>query len=144
MRLVDLNILLYVVNEDSAHHATLRNWWEEAMIDERPVGLSWMVLIGFLRLSTRSQIFDRPLTPAEAIERVSTWLHHGNTRVVVPSDRHWTILSALIEQSGTAGNLTNDAHLAALAIEYGATLISCDADFARFSRLRWENPLTAL
>ncbi|MGI8989757.1 MAG: PIN domain-containing protein [Bryobacteraceae bacterium] len=43
---------------------------------------------------------------------------------------------------GTGGNLTSDAHLAALAIEHGAELCSCDGDFARFSRLRWRNPLS--
>jgi predicted nucleic acid-binding protein len=47
----------------------------------------------------------------------------------------------LLERLGTAGNLTADAHLAALAIEYQAELHSTDADFSRFSGLRWRNPL---
>lgn len=34
-----------------------------------------------------------------------------------------------------------DAHLAVLAIEYGLTLQTTDRGFARFSGLRWENPL---
>jgi len=42
---------------------------------------------------------------------------------------------------GTGGNLTTDAHLAALAIEHGAELCSCDADFSRFAGLRWLDPL---
>ena len=47
----------------------------------------------------------------------------------------------LLRGLGTAGNLTTDAHLAALAMEYQATLHTTDADFARFPGLKWENPL---
>jgi predicted nucleic acid-binding protein len=34
-----------------------------------------------------------------------------------------------------------DAHIAALAMEWQAEVHSNDADFARFSGLRWRNPL---
>jgi predicted nucleic acid-binding protein len=47
----------------------------------------------------------------------------------------------LLLELGVAGNLTSDAHLAALAIEHQAELVSTDADFARFPGLRWFNPL---
>ncbi len=53
---------------------------------------------------------------------------------------HAEILFSFLETLGTAGNLTTDAHLAALAIEYRAELISCDTDFARFPHLRWRKP----
>jgi hypothetical protein len=46
-----------------------------------------------------------------------------------------------VREAGTAGNLTTDAHLAALAIEHGAELHSTDTDFARFAKLRWVNLL---
>lgn len=42
---------------------------------------------------------------------------------------------------GAAGNLTTDAHLAALALEHGAELCSLDPDFSRFPGLRWLDPL---
>ena len=42
---------------------------------------------------------------------------------------------------GSAGNLSNDAHLAALAIEHNGSLCSADADFRRFPGLRLINPL---
>jgi hypothetical protein len=141
LRLIDVNVLLYVVNEDAVHHSVLLPWWERALADEQPVAFSWIVLIGFLRLSTSQLIFDRPLTVDEAVDRVGRWMDHPNTRMLIESDRHWLILRELIADVGTAGNLTNDTHLAALAIQYGATLVSCDADFSRFPRLRWENPL---
>lgn len=61
--------------------------------------------------------------------------------VLVPGNRHWSILRALLHEAGTAGNLTSDAQLAALAIEHEAELHSADADFQRFRGVRYVNPL---
>jgi predicted nucleic acid-binding protein len=77
-----------------------------------------------------------------ALELVETWLAHPNIRIVAEADNHWEILRTLLTEAGTAGNLSSDAHLAALAISRGAVLVSCDSDFSRFRQLRWENPLT--
>ena len=140
MKIVDLNVLLYAVNRDSAHHERVRNWWEKTLCDSEPVGLAWVVLLGFLRMVTNPRVFVQPLTPAEALDRVDVWLAHPTTRIVTETEEQWRILRQLLEEAGTLGNLTTDAHLASLAIAYGATLVSCDGDFARFARLRWENP----
>jgi predicted nucleic acid-binding protein len=51
------------------------------------------------------------------------------------------VLRDLLAPLGSAGNLASDAHLAALVIEHGATLCSCDNDFSRFAGLRWIDPL---
>ncbi len=140
MKLVDLNVLLYAVNRDAPGHEKIRSWWEAAISGDEPVGLAWIVILGFLRLATNPQVFAEPLMVDEAIERIHPWLSHPNIRLLRETEEHWRILKDLLEQTGTAGNLTTDAHLAALAISYGATLASCDADFGRFRHLRWENP----
>lgn len=141
MIVVDLNLLLYAVNQDAIQHQEARTWWESTVNGDEPVGLAWIVLLGFLRLSTNPRVFQRPLSSDQAIEKVSTWLSHPNTKLVVEAADHWTILRDLIEQTGTAGNLTTDAHLASLAIANGATLASSDSDFGRYQQLRWVNPL---
>lgn len=143
MKLVDLNVLLYAVNRDASRHKAVRTWWEAAVAGDEPVGLPWIVLLGFLRLATNARVFPRPLTHEQATERVDAWLVHSNIRVVSETKEHWRILKELLADSGTAGNLTTDAHLAALAISHGATLFSCDADFGRFRTLRWRNPAEA-
>jgi toxin-antitoxin system PIN domain toxin len=140
MRIVDLNVLIYAVNQDAAHHARVLAWWQSALAGPEPVGLPWIVILGFLRLSTSARVFPNPLTPQLAMERVDAWLSHDNVRVVHESDNQWRILRRLLTETGTSGNLTTDAHLAALAIAHGATLISCDCDFARYGQLSWENP----
>lgn len=141
MKLVDVNVLLYAVNRKAPLHGIVRSWWEAALSDEEPVALAWIVLLGFLRLATNARAFPDPLTPEQAMDRVEAWVTHPTARLVEETEEHWRILKELIEETGTAGNLTTDAHLAALAISHGATLVSCDADFGRFRHLRWENPV---
>ncbi len=141
MRIVDLNVLLYAVNTDSAHHTRVLAWWEAAIADDEPIGLAWIVLLGFLRVSTNPRVFPRPLDPDTAMSMLDTWLSLDNTLLLTEREEHWGILRSLLLEAGTAGNLTTDAHLAALAISHGAALVSCDSDFARFRGLRWENPV---
>jgi toxin-antitoxin system PIN domain toxin len=141
MRIVDLNILLYAVNSDAAQHTRAREWWERAVNDEEIIGLAWVVLLGFLRLSTHPRVFPRPLAPNVAAAKIDAWLARENVRMVRERDDHWEILKGLLNGTGTAGNLTTDAHLAALALSHDAVLVSSDTEFARFKGLRWENPL---
>jgi len=54
---------------------------------------------------------------------------------------HLRMLRELIAPLGTGGNLASDAHLAALALEHGAELCSCNSNFSRFPGLQWRNPL---
>lgn len=108
---------------------------------DEPICLAWFVIVGCLRVMTNARIFKSPISVAQAIERVDAWLHCPNVRLVRETREHWSILKGLLDSAGAAGNLATDAHLAALAISYGATLVSCDTDFGRFRNLRWENPL---
>ena len=142
MRLIDANLLLYAVNADFPLHRDARSWVEETLSGAETVGFAWVVLLAFLRLSTRPGIFSRPLSPAESLDIVDSWLEQPCATVVHPGDTHSRILRDLFGVLGTAVNVTSDAHLAALAIEHGAELCSCDNDFSRFPGLRWQNPLT--
>ena len=141
MKIVDLNILLYAVNPDAPHHDRLVEWWEEQLNGDESIGLAWIVTVGFLRISTHPRIFPSPLTPQEAIGHLDAWLALHIVTPVTENRDHWRTLGGLLTDAGAAGNLASDAHLAPLALTHGATLASCDADFARFRGLRWENPL---
>jgi toxin-antitoxin system PIN domain toxin len=141
MKLVDVNILLYAVNEDDPLHAKVLAWWEDALQASEPIALSWTVVHGYLRLATHSRVFSKPQSKEEATEHVTQWLSHPNVHLVTEADDHWLLLRDIILDVGTVGNLVADAHLATLAISRGLTLVSCDRDFARFRQLRWENPV---
>jgi uncharacterized protein len=143
VKVLDLNVLLHAINEASPHHGEAKPWLESALSEGESVALPWVVVLGFLRLSTNARVFPRPLSPPQAIEIVDGWLSISNVTTLAPGDGHWSVLRSLIDQSGTAGNLTTDAHLAALSIEHGGVLHSTDTDFARFEGLRWVNLLEA-
>lgn len=141
MQVVDLNLLLYATNADAPQHSKARSWWEGALNGDEQVGLPWPVALGFLRLTTRGGILPRPLTPRQALDTLEEWIEHPQVVLLHPGEGHWAILRELVEATGAAGNLTTDAHLAALTIEYGATLYSTDVDFGRFPTLKFRNPL---
>ena len=141
MKVVDVNVLLYAVNEDADRHAVLRRWWVDALNGDESVGLPWIVVSGFLRIATNPKVYPEPLPADEALARIETWMSAGTVSVIVEKPDHWRVFRGLLSDVGTARNLTTDAHLAAIAITHEATLVSCDGDFARFRGLRWENPL---
>jgi uncharacterized protein len=138
---VDLNLLIYATNEDAPMHERARRWWESVLSQGEAVGLAWTVLLGFLRITTNPRVMPRPLSPEQATAIIDDWLGQPSVSPLEPTERHWEILKELMSPLGTAGNLTSDAHLAALAIEHGARLFSTDNDFARFAGVRWVNPL---
>lgn len=141
MILPDLNLLIHAYNRDSPAHAKAREWWEACMNDPAPVGLAWVAILGFIRISTHRTILENPLPVAAACEHARSWLAQPQVSVLHPGERHAETLFDLLQEAGTAANLTTDARLAALAIEYQAVLHTTDADFSRFSGLRWRNPL---
>ena len=143
MKLTDVNLLLYAFDELSPHHERARSWLEEQLSATETFAFAWSVLLAFARLGTSPRVFEAPLGIDEAFDLIDSWLEQPCATVVHPTERHSALLRELLGPLGSAGNLTTDAHLAALAIEHGAELCSADADFARFPRLRWSNPLEA-
>ena len=140
MIIPDINIVVHAYNSDSPRHDSAREWWEQTMNEPRPVGMPWVTMLGFIRIMTHRTVLANPMFPADAIRRVRTWLQRPCVQILQPGEMHAEILFGLLQHLGTAGNLTTDAHLAALALEYQAEVASTDADFARFPRLRWFNP----
>jgi toxin-antitoxin system PIN domain toxin len=139
--LVDINILVYATNADSREHPAAREWFDRQLAGPGRVGLPWHSLLGFLRLVTNPRVFPTLMSMADGWQQVESWLACESTWTPEPTERHTEVLGDLLALPGMSGNLVPDAHLAALAMEHGLTLCSTDGDFARFPKLRWENPL---
>ena len=138
----DLNLLVYAYNSDAPHHEKARAWWERLLNGRDPVGVPWAVILGFVRLMTHPSVLVAPLAPSQALGFVRAWLERPQVTILEPGPRHLEIVERLLDGLGVAGNLTTDAHLAALSIEGQAELHSNDTDFARFPGLKWHNPLS--
>ena len=136
MVLVDANVLLYAVNDSMPRHASAKRWIEQALSGTEAVGFAWHVLLAFVRLATLRALFPIPLEADAALDLVDEWLGARPALVVHPTARHASVLRGLLRESGTAGNLVSDAHLAALSIEHGARICSFDRDFNRFPGIR--------
>ena len=141
MILVDANLLIYAIDADSPHHAAARPWLEGVLSGTARVGFAWVVILAFLRITTRPGILRRPLPLDQALGYLSEWLALPNVVAVAPGERHWPVLQNLLTATGAAGNLVSDSHLAALAIEHGYTIYSTDHDFQRFAGITHVNPL---
>jgi toxin-antitoxin system PIN domain toxin len=141
MILPDINLLVHAHNLDSPKHRATARWWDSQLGGTTGVALAWVVILGFVRITTNRAVLQNPWAPEEALQRVEEWLTLSHVFIPLPSDRHFSLLKSLLLQTGAAGNLTTDAHLAALAIERGLVLHSTDTDFGRFPGLKWINPL---
>jgi toxin-antitoxin system PIN domain toxin len=141
VNLPDANILLYAYDRSSPHGADARRWLEEALSGSTPVAFCWPTILAFIRIATNARAMARPLAVKDARQIVESWLEQPISTIVLPTDRHWLLLSSLLTSGQASGPLVSDAHLAALAIEHGATLVTNDRDFARFPGLDVEYPL---
>ncbi len=132
MKLVDANVLLYAVNVDADRHEPSRRWLDGALSGRDTVAFAWVGVLAFLRIATKPGIFPAPLTSDAALDVVDAWLSAAPAVVLEPGRQHPQLLRGLLRDVGTGGNLVNDAHLAALAIEHRCTIVSFDQDFDRF------------
>lgn len=140
MNLADANVLVYAVNTADPRHEEARSWLDDALSGHRTVGFAWVALLAFLRLTTRAGLFPSPLPVDFALEQVGSWTSAPPAVVLEPTARHLGVLAELLGTTGSGGNLVSDAHLAALAVEHDATVVTYDNDFGRFPGVRWTAP----
>lgn len=141
MIIPDLNLLVYAYNASAPHHASARHWWEDTVGGHQPVGIPWVVAVGFLRILTSRVVMVQPMEVSRALAHLGSWFEQPAVSLLQPGPRHLAILTGFSEAGALSSALVTDAHLAALAIEYQAVVHSNDSDFSRFPGLRWHNPL---
>jgi uncharacterized protein len=141
--LVDANVLLYSLDENSPFHVRTRDWMVSALNGPQRVGIPWMSLWAFIRIVTNPRALAQPLMPSAAWDYVQAWLDAPATWIPVPGRGHREILGSLLVQHDLRAGRVTDAVLAAICVEHGLTMISADSDFARFPQIDWINPVAA-
>lgn len=137
----DVNLLLYASFSTFPQHQKAKTWWEETLSSAQSVSLGHVVVMGFIRLATSARVFTPPLTIEAAIRTVDGWLAQPNVKLIAPAEKHWNNYRTMLTQGTAGGNLTTDAHIAALAMDYGLVIHSNDTDFGRFPKVKCVNPL---
>ncbi|HDQ14844.1 MAG TPA: type II toxin-antitoxin system VapC family toxin [Sediminispirochaeta sp.] len=142
MIIPDVNLLIYAYNRDLAQHQAARRWWEDCLNSfDQPIGIPWAVALGYIRLMTHPKVFPEPIAAETAVQDIESWLARPHVHALRPGQGHLSILKHLLELLGSSGNLTTDAHIAALALETGAEVHSNDTDFLRFPGIKVVDPL---
>ncbi|MDA0838849.1 MAG: PIN domain-containing protein [Planctomycetota bacterium] len=137
----DINLLLYATFATYPEHARAKAWWDGVLSSSQQVRLGHVVVLGFIRISTNRRVFAIPLTTAQAIDVADGWLQQPNVELIPPANAHWVNLKTMLVEANAGSNLTTDAHIAALAADYGLVVHSNDTDFARFPNIKVSNPL---
>jgi len=139
---IDLNILLYASNSDSIHHKKAAGFLKKCVHDPEILILACPTVFGYLRISTHSGIFPRPLDPEVAMENVRQLIERPQVRLISEGEEFFEIYSEIADSLPVRGNLVPDAHLAALLKAHGVkTLYTNDTDFLKFGFLNVRNPL---
>ncbi len=138
----DINLLIYAYNSDFEHHDLCADWLESVINGNSTVCFSWHTIMGFMRIITTPRMFPNYFTANESMELASVLMNSPNATMLTPGENHFRIFKGLVKEAGITGAKLADAHIAALAIEHGATLASADRDFRLFDGLRLINPLS--
>ncbi len=141
MILPDVNILVYAYNRGAPFHDKARLWLESALNGTEELGFAWTALMGFVRLLSNPRVVIDPVRPEILLATVQSWLALPPCRLLGPGRSHAELMARLFRESGAGTQMVTDIHLAALALEHGATLCSNDVDFTRFPGLKLRNPL---
>jgi len=129
----DVNVLLAAARSDHPHHATAREWLEDALARAAtvaPLSLQPMVAASFLRLATHPKIFVQPMPVAKAAHFVDALLGMSGVGMAALGGE-WPVFRRLCMEKKLAANDLPDAWLAAAVMHQGEHLVTFDRDFRR-------------
>jgi uncharacterized protein len=139
---IDVNILLYASDTDSALQPKAQSFLEQCVQQREVFCFAWITLMGYLRMATHPSIFARPLSPDEATRNVESLLRVPHCRTIGEDEQFWPAWRQITAAAPVRGNLVPDAHLAAILQRNGvARLYTHDRDFRRFTFLDVKDPL---
>lgn len=139
----DLNVLIYAYDSGAKQHDACSRWLESALNGDQPVCFSWHTIMGVMRILTTVKMVKNAFTVSEAMDIADDLLTTPLSRMLVPGEQHLALFRRLVDETKISGARLADAHLAALAIEHGAAVVSTDRDFRAFDGIKLIDPLSA-
>ncbi len=105
MTVVDANVFLYAYNEDAPQQRAAAEWLTKLLESGEMIGLPWVTLWAFIRISTNSRIWSNPRPAAEAFAIVREWLAQSGVVALQAGPLHLEILEKLIEGPWCRGSV---------------------------------------
>lgn len=137
---VDVNILIDAFHPLSPRHAPVRGWLTDALAQPRSIAIPSQVATGFLRIVTNRRLFDPPEDPRSAIGFIDWLLEQPSAFIPATGTREVAMMCAMVDKYGLRAADVSDAALAACSAVLGATFVTGDRGFARFSELTVFDP----
>lgn len=137
MVLLDVNVLVAASRAGDRAHESCLTLLQLLSTKRIRCLIPVSVASAYLRIISNKRIFPDAISIDRALHFLNALLADSTFELANASDSHWSFFTSALLEINASGDLVPDAQLAALAIEADATLISQDADFARFSQLRW-------
>jgi len=138
--LVDVNVLVDAMREDTSDHEIVHTWFVNALAGSEPVGIPELALSGLLRLATNHRVFEQPSSPAEVLDFIDDVFAAPSALRIRPGERHFDLFRGLVEDTQSRANDVPDAYFAAMALEYRAGWVTRDMGFRRFPGIRVVDP----
>jgi hypothetical protein len=139
---LDVNLLLYASDVSSRFHEPARAFLVRLSQGPEIAYVFWPVISGYLRIATHPAVFERPLTPDEAMANIDGLLSLPHVQAPGEGERFWPRFREVAEEAGARGNLVPDAHVVALMRENGVrTIWTHDRDYRRFEGTEVRDPL---
>lgn len=137
----DANVLLYASDETGTYHSRARAFLDQVARSSDLVYLFWPTVMAYLRIATHPAIFEKPLSPADAIANVERLLAVKHVQTVGEHDRFWGSYRHVAGEADARGNLVPDAHVVGLMVENGVrTIWTHDRDYRRFPGIEIRDP----
>jgi uncharacterized protein len=139
---IDVNILLYASDESGPLHGKAASFLQHCAQRREVFCLAWLTVMSYLRMATHPSIFDKPLTPTQAMSNINALLSLPHCHAIGEEPDHLRVYQDITRLVPARGNLVPDAHLAAVLSQHGVvTLYTHDRDFKKFSFLDVRDPL---
>ncbi len=141
---IDTNLLLYAANKACREHGRAANFLAQAGRSAGKWYLTEGIVYEFFRVSTHPRVFDRPLSPEQALAFMRPFWEAESFAFLSLQEDHWELLEKEILALGHAsGNLYFDIRTVVLMREHGIrTVYTADADFLQFKDIDVKNPIT--